>query len=187
MSSDVAEEVKQVQTEQVEDHIEEHAIICPRCNKNITQADLTVAEDVLKEYTRCLLGQRPFAKTMTLFKGSMQVTFESMSAEQAEIFKATMAEADLDRALDAKLLATLKNIKVIDTATQTSVDTYTADYNSRLSYCKSMPAEVTNVLKNIDAPMLGVLRKCALTFELLCLTIRESVFSEDFYEGVGLL
>lgn len=183
MSNDAVIEENKVK----EEHVEEHAVLCPRCNKNIAQADLTVTDDVLKEYTRCLLGQRPFTKTMTLFKGAMQVTFESMSAEQAEIFRTVMAEADLDRALDAKLLATMKNIKVIDATTQTSADTYTADYNTRLGYCKSMPAEVTDVLKGIDAPMLGVLRKCALTFELLCLTIRESVFSEDFYEGIGLL
>ncbi len=170
-----------------EEHLDAADIICPRCNKNISQAALTVSEDVLKEYTRCLLGQRPFTKTMSMFGGTMQLTFESMSAEQAEVFKTVMVEADVEKALDAKLLATLKNIKVIDTDNQTSVDTYTADYNTRLGYCKSMPAEVATVIKNVDAPLLGVLRKCALTFELLCVTIRESVFNGDFYEGIGLL
>lgn len=174
-------------TPEMEDVYQEHAILCPRCHKNISQPELTVAEEVLQEYTRCLLGQRPFTKTMTLFDGSIQVTFESMSAEQAEQFKVVMADADIDRSLDAKLLATLKIVKVIDKDLQTSTDTYVADYNTRLGYCKNMPATITDVLKGVDAPMLGVLRKCAMAFEVLCVTIRESVFSGDFYEGIGLL
>jgi hypothetical protein len=180
------EQTNDVAIEATEAH-EEHALICPRCNKNLSQPELTVSEDVRKEYTRCLLGQRPFTKTLTLLDGALQVTFESMSAEQAELFRTVMADAEIERAIDAKLLATLKTIKVIDKEVQTSVDTYMADYNTRLGFCKSMPPAITEVLKNIDAPMLGILRKCTVTFDLLCMTIREDVFAGDFYEGIGLL
>ena len=161
--------------------------VCPRCHKDLSQPHISVAEDVIKEYTRCLLGQRPFSKTINLLDGTLQVTFEGMTAEQSELLKPLLVEADIDRAIDMKLLATLKSVRAVDKGMQTSVDTYMADYNTRKQYCKSVPADITEVFASLDAPMLGVLRRCALAFDMLCLSIRESIFDDHFYTGIGLL
>lgn len=174
--------------EQLQQSAEKLSVRCPRCNKEVSEGYLTVSDDVLKEYTRCLLGQRPFSKTMDIFGGVMRVTFEAMSAEQAELFQTIINEnTDLARVLDIKMLATLKSISMVDSNMAATTDIYLADYNTRREYCKNAPADVTAIIKNIDAAVLGTLRRCALAFDTLCVAIKDSVFSEDFYTGIGLL
>ena len=177
-----------VAEEQVTQPSDQLSLRCPRCNKEVSEGYLTVADDVLKEYTRCLLGQRPFSKTMDLFGGVMRVTFEAMSAEQAELFQTIVSEdTDLARILDIKMLATLKSISMVDSNMSATTDVYLADYNTRKEYCRNAPTDVTAIIKNIDAAVLGTLRRCALAFDTLCVAIKDSVFSEDFYTGIGLL
>ena len=161
--------------------------VCPRCGRDMSAGDVSVSEEVMQEYTRCMLGQIPFTKTVTLMHGAATLTFEAMSAEQSEVLKMLIRDMTIDQIIDAKLLATLKQVSIVDPTIHVITDLYTADAAERLEYCKKFPEKITDVIKDIDAPMLGVIRRAAIAFDVLCNNIKEQLCSSDFYEGIGLL
>ena len=166
---------------------EEQLTHCPRCGKSLDGAHISVAEEVMQEYTRCMLGQKSFSKTLELLGGTLRITFTALSAEQAEMVKVLARGMTLEEILDLKLLATLSNIEMVDSVMHETVEKYAAEYESRVGYCKKFPEDITKVLVDIDAPMLGIIRKCALSFDILCNAIKDKIFNEDFYVGIGLL
>ena len=164
-----------------------HSTHCPRCGKMVEDSYITVSEDTMQEYTRCMLGQRSFSKTIELLGGVLKLTFVALSAEQAELVKNLASDMSIEEILDLKLLATLSKIEVVDSTIHETIDKYVAEYADRLGYCKKFPKDITKVITDVDAPMLGIIRKCALSFDVLCSAIKDNIFNQDFYEGIGLL
>lgn len=174
-------------TESAETTSTETVTHCPRCGRSIYEGYVKVSEDVMKDYTRSLLGQRRFSKTIELLEGNLRITFEALGADQSELIAVHAKDMTLDKILDLKLLATLSNVQVIDPVMHETTDKYTASYEDRVAYCKTVPESMAAVLKDIDAPLMGIIRKCALSFDVLCAALKEQVFNSDFYEGIGLL
>lgn len=179
-SKDMVSDIPETETEH------DHDVYCVRCGRQVADAPLTVSEEVMQEYTRSLLGQRPFTKTLTLFNGALRLTFEILSAEQRGLIDSQKMSMNFDTTLDLTLLATLALVETFDFDLHVSTPVYSANYAERLAYCKNVPKSVHEVFGNIDTTRLNIYKRCAMSFDVLCRALTEQVFNTDFYDGIGL-
>ena len=163
-------------------------LVCKRCGRPHLDKDVSVSEDVLKEYTRCALGGIPFTKTFTILNGEITVTFEALPAEFEVSLGYITNSADSDmQALDIRLLMSLTEIRMFDRETSGLKVFYSADLDARRKMLENPKDARIELSSKVDAVLLGALRRMSATFVILQNAILEELVNKDFYEGVGLV
>lgn len=159
--------------------------ICPRCGKDVTQPELKVSEDALKDYVRHMLGGRRFKKSFNLFDGALKVVFEEPTA--GEDWKKQLAGGPRELAGDKYMLLTLSSIETVDNEVGITKSLYNKTPNERLELIKDVPASMEQLSDVLTTVQLAVVSRCATAFAALLSLIISEVTSEDFYTGAGLL
>lgn len=166
-------------------HSEEHPVTCPRCGKDITQPQLKVSEDVLRDYVKHMLGGRRFKKIYELFDGALRVTFEEPTAGEDWKKQATGGPREL--AGDKYMLLTLASVETVDSEAGVVKYLYNKTPNERLELIRDVPASMESLSEALTTVQLAVVSRCATVFAALLSVIIAEVTSADFYEGAGLL
>lgn len=165
--------------------------ICRRCGRTALDSRLSVSEDTLKEYFRCMLGNVPFKKTFNVFDGKISITFSTLTNEQEQLVLNYDKSKPLDAAVDTlmfRLMLGLDRIEVRNPDTLQLIckwDGLSSDVKSEILTDPVKAAEKLGAA--IDPVMLQLVRRCHITFMVLVTTILESMVDQNFYEGVGLL
>lgn len=163
-------------------------VYCKRCGRPHLTKDLEVDEETMKEYTRCALGGKPFSRTFNVLNNELQVTFLALPAEFEVALERLQAIADSDMyAIDLRMLLTLESIKVFDPDTSGMKTVYFADLEKRRAILEAPKKALEELASDVDAVLLGVLRRMSSTFVVLQNAILENIVNKDFYEGVGLV
>lgn len=160
-------------------------LICPRCGKDVNQPELTVSEDVLRDYVRHMLGGRRFKKVFDSFEGALRIAFEEPTAGEDWKKQATGGPREL--AGDKYMLLTLASVEVVDKEAGVIRSLYCKTPNERLELIKDVPTSMEQLADSLTTIQLAVVSRCATVFAALLSLIIAEVTSADFYEGAGLL
>lgn len=158
---------------------------CPRCGKDLSQPQMDVSEEALKDYVRHMLGGRRFKKEFLMFEGVLRITFEEPTA--GEDWKKQTIGGSRELASDRYMLLTLASVEVIDNEAGVVKTLYSKSPNERLELIRDVPASMEALVETLSTIQLAVVSRCATTFAALLSLIIAKVTSEDFYKGAGLL
>lgn len=165
------------------DNSEQQVVRCQRCGRLSAAAPISIDESTKKEYFRCLLGQRPFSKTVKMFSGAVEVTFEEPSAavqRRLESYTGT-SQAVMD---DMNLIGSIKELIHVDTDTGNSTVIYSATVEDRLASLADPASAIDKI--GLSSVELTALRRVCGVFYVLLGTLAGSVLTDDFFAGVGL-
>lgn len=177
-----------VELEKTVDELKSKKHVCKRCGREDTDAPLRVREDIVKDYFRAILGQRPFVFTYKAFNGAMNIEF---TMQHGDILLAELNRERTDITspsyANRLLMSTLSGVTLVDKERGTSKIVYSADVEDLIKAVDDYNDYYTKLVKKIDAVQLGVIKQASLLFNLLLSQLMHEVTTADFYEGAGLL
>lgn len=159
--------------------------ICPRCGKDLSQPQLRVSEETVKDYVRHMLGGRRFKKEFEMFDGALKITFEEPTA--GEDWKKQTSGDSTELARDKYMLLTLAAVETVDKEVGVTKALYKKSPNERLELINNVPEGIANLSESLSTVQLAIVSRCSTTFAALLSLIISEVTSEDFYKGAGLL
>jgi hypothetical protein len=170
----------------------EHASSCARCGRKLGTAPLTVSDDTMEEYFRCLLGQRPFEKTFKLFDGQLLLTFRELSGEaliKASEYKGNISDdADFADTLETYFITgMLVSVDTYDPKTMITTNIYSMTDEGLIENIKNPRQAYDNLLKAVGQLKIAIIRRACSMFEYLLTALVEKSQDTNFYEGAGLL
>lgn len=183
---------KDVKIAELEAKIEELAKaphVCKRCGRNNMEADLKVKEEILQEYFRSLLGQRPFTHTLKAMNGMLNIEFTLQRGDTllASLSSGPTQEIGSDSMATMLMMSTLSAVTFVDKERGISKVIYSADLDKLTSAVDNYKEYYDALIKSIDAVQLSVLRQASMIFNMLVMQLMTAVVNKDFYEGAGLV
>lgn len=165
---------------------------CRRCGRPLGSEPVQISDEVMEEYFRCLLGQKPFEKTFKLFNGQLLMTFRELPGnaiiENDKAAEKYTTDAEFAESLDMYLLtSTLKNVSVFDNKTLETIVLYEASEEDLIENAKNPKAAYNRLLEKVGQLKVALLRRVSTTFSFLLTALMEKGQDENFYEGAGLL
>lgn len=157
--------------------------VCVRCGRENVAAPLKIREDILQKYFRSMLGQVPFTHTFSTLGGKLTAT---MTMNRGDILSAHYNAKD-GISPNTMLVSTLSSVRVIDPETDLVKTLYEASEEALADAVKNTDAVYNDLLKKLDVVQLAFVRNACDAFVTLVNHMIDSVNSEDFYEGAGLL
>ena len=171
-------------TETVENHR------CKRCGFDQREDYTPVNDDLLQEYFRYALAQKPFTKTYELYNGTIELVFEEATGKLLRLQEHTimaLGRGDTPPALsdvaDFSLLTSLVSIRQRAVAGGPLTTIYFADAGRReqLLTEQKLPDE----LNAVPMILLQALRSAYTQFARLCGALITAAQDENFWQGVG--
>lgn len=167
---------------------ERHTHMCKRCGFDQREDFNPVSEEILEEYFRAALAQRPFTKDYELYHGALQLTFEESTGkllklqEKAILEQSKAGEASVSDAADFSMVASLISVRQAP-ANGSSRELYHADLARREKILTehTLPEELTNM----PIIQLQALRSTYTQFAKLCGALIAAAQDENFWQGVG--
>ena len=152
---------------------------CSRCGWEMRKLVSKVAEEDVREYVRCILAGRPFAKTYTLFEGAVCTQFSLLTSNESDVLGVMLSKISREdkmmltqQALRLKLLFYLRRFNDKSyTVPKADVDVET-EYNSRFGGIGE------------DIPVLLI--RNMMEFTRLSEMLTETGFDANFWKGAGL-
>jgi hypothetical protein len=153
---------------------------CPCCNWDLHNRNQPIPnEDERKEYVRCLLGKRRFAKTYTMFDGAVTARFEVLSPEQATALGGFLAKLSREdqltlttNAISLKLLFYLRMFNETRFVPPAADSDWEKEFQTRFQeYGEDVPILLTRVL---------------MEFIRLVERLPTAGFDKGFWKGAGL-
>jgi hypothetical protein len=165
---------------------------CKRCGRPMGSDPLQVSDEVMEEYFRCLLGQKPFEKTFKLFGGQLLITFRELPGraiiENDKASERYTTDAEFAESLDMYLLtSTLKNVSVFDNKTLETTVLYEASEEDLIENAKNPREAYSRLLEKVGQLKIALIRRVSTAFSYLVTALIEKGQDENFYEGAGLL
>ena len=165
----------------------ENATVCKRCGRSNMDKPLKVREEIVKEYFRSLLGQRPFSYTLKALDGYLNIEFTLQHGESLlASIKDTSGIADDANVLTMTLMSTLTAVTLIDKEKGVSKVVYSAEPKDLTRAVTDYKEYYEKLVKSIDAIQLSVIRQASALFNVLVVQLMNAVANEDFYKGAGL-
>jgi hypothetical protein len=156
---------------------------CVRCGRENTKSPLKVKEDVLQRYFRSMLGQVPFTHTFYTLGGKLSAT---LTMNRGDVLSAHYNSKDGVNS-NVMLVTTLSSVRVIDPETDLTKAIYEASTDDLVKAVDNAEERYNILLKSLDVVQLAFVRAACDAFVILVNQLIETVSSEDFYEGAGLL
>ena len=160
--------------------------VCKRCGRDNMEEDLTVKEEVLQEYFRSLLGQRPFSYTLKALNGMLNIEFTLQHGDSLLASLGDNKDMDASAAATMFMMSTLSAVSLVDKERGLSKVIYAADEDVLTKAVANYNEYYSKLVKSIDAVQLSVIRQASALFNLLVIQLMNAVVNKDFYEGAGL-
>ena len=166
--------------------------LCKRCGRELGTEPIKVSDDVLEEYFKCMLGQKPFEKTFRLFGGKLLITFRELSGasivesnKRAESAKSADEFADV---LEMYLITgMLTKVELYDERTMTTSTVYEMTDEQLIANTKNPKQAYDKLVETVGQMHIAVIRKACTVFEYLITALIERSQDENFYADAGLL
>ena len=168
--------------------LEEAHHVCKRCGRDNMEADLKVKEDIVQEYFRSLLGQRPFSRTLKAMNGMLNIEFTLQHGDSllASISSERTQDVGDNGSAIMFMMSTLSAVTFIDKEKGISKVIYSADEDALTNAVKDYGNYYNKLVKSVDAIQLSVIKQASILFNLLVFQLMSAVIDKDFYEGAGL-
>lgn len=159
---------------------------CNRCGRASRTAPLKVNDDVMRRYFRSMLGQIPFTHTITALDGMLSATF---MLQRGDVLVAKYNEkADAEgKDIESMIASTLVSVKVIDKTAEIEKVVYSRTPEELAATAGDWKKGYSELLNAVDLIQLAFVKTACSAFVVLVSTIIDSIQSEDFFEGAGLL
>lgn len=169
--------------------LEEAHHVCKRCGRDNMEADLKVKEEIVQEYFRSLLGQRPFSHTLKAMNGMLNIEFTLQHGDSLLASLSSERTKDLGETGTAIMfmMSTLSAVTFTDKEKGVSKVIYSADEETLTKAVENYGKYYDKLVKNIDAVQLSVIRQASILFNVLVMQLMTAVVNKDFYEGAGLI
>ena len=158
-------------------------VTCLRCGRDSATKPLKIREDIIQKYFRSMLGQVPFTHTVSTLGGRLTAT---LTMNRGDVLLAHYNAAD-GISQNVMLVSTLSSVKVVDPDTDIVKVVYEATNEDLVNAVKNNDAMYDNLLKKLDVVQLAFVRNACDAFVILVNQMIDTINSEDFYEGAGLL
>ena len=165
---------------------------CPKCSWDTRNKLLKAKEDDLREYTRCLLANRPFVKALPIFGNKLNVQFtENTDVVREEVMRLikTMNES-IESMTQLDLVTLTRKIQIVFSLTSLSIGedkkTFELPPVNSLKDYKAAAVIFEERLGNKSASFQAILFRTYQEFDRLMQVMADGAFDENFYQGVGL-
>ena len=178
---------------------------CPRCGWHESDNPRAPEAD-LKEYMRCILGDKRFTKTYLLYDGVLQLTFRTLAAWEADMVNSVILKNEYDSPEEladigrkAKILFYMTKMvregKIVEYAPPKPVKTEAVGVAGEEGYVpekvffdytkKGITEEYDKRFKGIDETMVRIIFRTFSLFEALQRLLISDGFDTNFWKGAG--
>lgn len=170
---------------------EAEPVICQKCGWDVNNGVITPTEDEVREFTRCLLGERGFEKDYEYLGGGLKATFKELSATDkdklTEVLKTIPPEGP--NRVYIEVISDMRKIQTMATLSKIKSNDVEKNITLDLEGDKQAIAvleEFDKVVGKYPATLVDILLRGYIEFDRLLNALTEAAFDENFWEGAGL-
>lgn len=158
-------------------------VTCKRCGCVCDEEPLMPTEEERAEYLRCILGGNMYRKDYKLFKGAVQLSFGSLSNDEADAMGAVLGQLNMDQPT-LKLQAEAVKIKLMYYLKSLTGRKFEAPKAGAL--IEDVQKEYRERFGSMSEDYMTILIRAYQEFYQLINLLTNSGFDSGFWEGAGL-
>jgi len=193
----VVENTDELSQEEYEKNIQDDMLAriehtCPKCSWDTRTKLLKAKEADLQEYTRCLLANRPFEKSIPIYGKTLNVRFvENTDKVREEVMRLIRTMEDSITGMTQLDVVTLtRKIQIVFSLTSLSTGEdkkpFTIPEIGAIAKAVDINKEFEARVGNRSASFQAILFRTYQEFDRLMNILADGAFDENFYQGVGL-